>query len=317
MKRMILIHTFALIFVQLTSAQCPQYDLAPPKLRNVVVKGVAARNANSTMFTYSYSLSNGATSTGCINGIDIDISMPRNSLEMSNAGLTDYPRYIDRSPLRFDTTVHVVAVGIPTLPSMNGLTSVWFVNFTLDGTVGWFRSIPEYRLQPGSEVQGLIITSHGLPTIRRFVVTPSYNPKPRTEITPKNEDSLYLNAPRTTEEEDSAQTAVLESIRVRGWTIGPTALPVDFDAPVWLDTLISYKHQALALGWIDNQGVANSLDQKLDNAKSQLQKGDTTAAKNTLRALVNEVEAQNGKHLTSEAFALLKYNAEYLISKLQ
>ena len=83
-----------------------------------------------------------------------------------------------------------------------------------------------------------------------------------------------------------------------------------------LDTLVSLKHQAVANGWIDNQGVANSLDSKLDNAKSKLEAGDTTAAKNMLNAFVNEVEAQNGKHLTSEAYALLKYNAEYLIDRL-
>ncbi|MDZ7262124.1 MAG: hypothetical protein ONB05_08475, partial [candidate division KSB1 bacterium] len=69
-------------------------------------------------------------------------------------------------------------------------------------------------------------------------------------------------------------------------------------------------------GWIDNQGIANSLDAKLDNAKKQLEKGKTKTAINVLQAFVNEVEAQKDKHLTSEAYALLKYNAEYLIKKL-
>ncbi len=83
-----------------------------------------------------------------------------------------------------------------------------------------------------------------------------------------------------------------------------------------LDMLITSKEQAAAKGWIDNQGIANSLDSKLDNAKKRLAAGDTTAAKNILNAFVNEVEAQNGKHLTSEAYTLLKYNAEYLIERL-
>jgi len=48
-------------------------------------------------------------------------------------------------------------------------------------------------------------------------------------------------------------------------------------------------------------------------------------AKNVLSALVNEVEAQgcaiyddcpSGKHLTPEAWALLKYNVEYLLDRL-
>ncbi len=83
-----------------------------------------------------------------------------------------------------------------------------------------------------------------------------------------------------------------------------------------LDTLISYKHQALALKWIDNQGIANSLDQKLENARKKLVSGDSVAARNNLEAFVNEVEAQKDKHLTSEAYALLKFNAQYLIDRL-
>ena len=85
----------------------------------------------------------------------------------------------------------------------------------------------------------------------------------------------------------------------------------------WVDTLISYKHKAFDLGWIQDKGIANSLDQKLDNAKAQLVRKNNKSAKNILEAFVSEVEAQKNKHLTSEAYALLKFNAEYLISKLQ
>ncbi len=100
-------------------------------------------------------------------------------------------------------------------------------------------------------------------------------------------------------------------------TIGPSNLFYSLNVEESLDTLISYKHRALSLGWIDNQGIVNSLDSKLDNARKKLVSGDSTAAKNILNAFVNEVEAQKGKHLTSEAYALLKYNAEYLMDKLK
>ena len=84
-----------------------------------------------------------------------------------------------------------------------------------------------------------------------------------------------------------------------------------------LDNLISYKHQAFDLGWINNKGIYNSLDKKLENAKKHLKKDKTKQAINMLNAFINQVEAQNGEHLTSEAYALLKYNAEYLIKKLE
>jgi hypothetical protein len=109
-----------------------------------------------------------------------------------------------------------------------------------------------------------------------------------------------------------------------GKTVGPVLPPTPFVALAFLDTLISYKHQAFALGWIKNQGIVQSLDAKLDNAKRQLQRNNTTAARNTLQAFLNEVEAlwkdeehpYGGKQITSEAYALLKFNAEYLVSKL-
>ncbi len=102
-------------------------------------------------------------------------------------------------------------------------------------------------------------------------------------------------------------------------TVGPVPTPLDIIPIAFLDTLIAHKHRALALAWITNEGVANSLDQKLNNARQQLERGNNKSAMNILEAFVNEVEALNkqGKQITSEAFALLKYNAEYLISQLQ
>jgi len=135
-------------------------------------------------------------------------------------------------------------------------------------------------------------------------------------VTPANEDSVRLNAREPSHEEEEVFKRLLDSIKVRGVTIGPTAPPLTFSPLAAIDTLISYKHQALALGWITNRGIANSLDQKLENARKQLERGKNKAAKNILEAFLNEVEAQKDKHLTSEAYALLKYNAEYLASKL-
>lgn len=99
--------------------------------------------------------------------------------------------------------------------------------------------------------------------------------------------------------------------------LGPKNPPDPFIYTDFLGTLISYKHQAYELGWIDNQGIVNSLNKKLEHAKEQLDKGKTKQAINHLNTFINEVNAQEGKHLSSEAYALLKYNAEYLIEKLE
>ncbi|GJQ22127.1 MAG: hypothetical protein HBSIN02_24820 [Bacteroidia bacterium] len=89
-------------------------------------------------------------------------------------------------------------------------------------------------------------------------------------------------------------------------------MPITF-----LDTLVSYKHQAFALGWIKEEGIVTSLDAKLEAARPQII-ADRPSAKQILESFANELEALNaqGNKITSEAYALLKFNAEYLISKL-
>lgn len=104
---------------------------------------------------------------------------------------------------------------------------------------------------------------------------------------------------------------------VSGVTVGPADPPDPFVPTAFLDTLISYKHQAFALGWIADDGIVTSLDQKLDAARPAII-NDRPSAKQILQAFVLELDGlitQSGK-ITSEAYALLKFNAEYLISKL-
>ncbi len=109
-------------------------------------------------------------------------------------------------------------------------------------------------------------------------------------------------------------------------TIGPKTPPADFKPIPFLDYIITLKHEAYNLGWIKNAGIEQSLDAKLDNAKKKIEQGNIEAAKNILMAFINEVEAQgcvtyedcsSGKHISPEAYALLKYNVQYLISNLR
>jgi hypothetical protein len=81
-------------------------------------------------------------------------------------------------------------------------------------------------------------------------------------------------------------------------------------------SLSSLVDELLALGMIDNAGIANSLTSKANAAASQAAQGNTTAAKNQLNALLNELNAQAGKHLTQQAYNLLDAAALYYISRL-
>ncbi len=74
---------------------------------------------------------------------------------------------------------------------------------------------------------------------------------------------------------------------------------------VTISNIIAEVKACRNLGLIDNDGIANSLSQKLNNANSATSNGNTTAAQNILNAFVNEVSAQTGKHIQSDAANLL------------
>lgn len=65
----------------------------------------------------------------------------------------------------------------------------------------------------------------------------------------------------------------------------------------------------LSLALIDNQGIANSLSQKIQAAQSASQ----PARANVLNAFINEVSAQTGKHITGVAIQVLLNDAQSLL----
>ena len=162
-----------------------------------------------------------------------------------------------------------------------------------------------FGISPGASLEGFSLTAPGLPGIvnayfQGYVEDVVFPYEPPDEI----EDPLTeidLN---------------VEKSYVSRKTLGPTAPPADFKAIDFLNYIISMKHEAFSLGWITSYGIEQSLDAKLDNAKKKIEQGNKNAAKNILGAFINEVEAQRDKHLTSEAYGLLKYNVQYLIGKL-
>ncbi|MBI4179601.1 hypothetical protein HY522_09300 [bacterium] len=68
----------------------------------------------------------------------------------------------------------------------------------------------------------------------------------------------------------------------------------------------------------DNQlpGVAKSIIKKLMKVRRECLRGKFGSAREKLRALIRQVNAQHGKHLTDEAFYLIRFNAEFLLEKL-
>lgn len=75
---------------------------------------------------------------------------------------------------------------------------------------------------------------------------------------------------------------------------------VTFEITTNISSLEQLVEQFQTDGSIDNQGIANSLLKKLQN--------------NNLRSFINEVQAQSGKHISSEAASYLLRDAEFLLN---
>jgi len=105
-------------------------------------------------------------------------------------------------------------------------------------------------------------------------------------------------------------------------TIGPKSPPDPFDHPDFLDSLRGYIPQAGQLEWAAGEDFTAELSGLLDDARSRLAAGDSAGAAASLVSFTGLVEqASRGEGppataLTSEGYALLFFNAQYLLGRL-
>ncbi|MGA9293704.1 MAG: hypothetical protein WBV81_14005, partial [Ignavibacteriaceae bacterium] len=99
-------------------------------------------------------------------------------------------------------------------------------------------------------------------------------------------------------------------------TIGLKSRPKYLDTLGFLDTLKAYIDSSYYLGWIKNQLTADKYSNYFTTAKTQFQQNNIAAVKNTLNQVLHDVDIDSTANLTSEAYALLRYNTEYLRDNL-
>jgi hypothetical protein len=192
-------------------------------------------------------------------------------------------------------------------------------------------------IEPNEILTGFGLQSVGLPGIGRYWV--------RAWETVKGREGQY-----------EPSTANIFLTHLRGITLSPSTPPLPFMPSQFFDTLLSYTRQSAELGWLappagpgkrrdddcddderPDDGITKNIEQRLLKAKRELLKRDSVQARKELEKLVQKVERiwkrsqdegrrQKGKgrggewgensFMTSEAYALLKYNTEYLIERL-
>ena len=81
-------------------------------------------------------------------------------------------------------------------------------------------------------------------------------------------------------------------------------------------SLVHCIHHATEMGHISQAGVTTSLLVKLNAAQAELDRGQTHAAANILRAFTHEVAAQSGKAIVAEHAAHLIEHTHHVIAAL-
>ncbi len=160
----------------------------------------------------------------------------------------------------------------------------------------------QYDVKPGESKSNLGIISKGLPCLVTYYIQGPFSPLstgefPPTGLTQKIIDNVYQNS-------------------VRGSTIAPSDPESPFVPSVFLDTLHAYNIQSRSLDWIKDQATADKYLGYFSAAKAQLEQNNTTGTRTTLQSVLRDVDVDSSSTLTSEAYALLRYNTEYLLDQL-
>ncbi len=99
---------------------------------------------------------------------------------------------------------------------------------------------------------------------------------------------------------------------------------------VLLDTLVSYKHQVAALGWLGDKNFVKELDNHLDNAKRHLTRRDSLNTAQQVRLFQEKVHREHERtkqkqqrgvprdprFVTIEAWKFLYHHAGYILQRL-
>lgn len=183
------------------------------------------------------------------------------------------------------------------------------------GWIIWSLNAPGDRhgkdsLHPGEGVGGLFLASRGLPGLRVFQAWGDVSDElPNVNDVFGDEDAstgLGVENPEAMNQASSGFRTV---------AVGPDVLPDDLSNKALVDRLIGLKDQIAGMGWIKDPGTVTSLNKKLASARKALDRWfvGKRNAREILRSFNQELEAQRGKHVDENAYALLRANADYLL----
>jgi hypothetical protein len=247
------------------------------------------------------------------------IDDPPNNIAPIITGAVEYDNEAQNYVYRFQVTnqqgkqvLHeLIMLDIYPVQNATAPSAAWHMGlykYDRPDTWSWAKVGGElHGIPAGESATGFSFLSKGVPAIKKvyfFGKRRQWFFMPGDHDTQEAEDSYArVREQMKAEYSDKFQEVVLR-------TVAPGPIPAELKPVDFLDSIIDMKHEAFSLGWITNKGIERSLDAKLDAARKKLSAGDYGTARNIL-------DCPKGKHLLPEAYALLKYNAQYLADNLK
>ena len=170
----------------------------------------------------------------------------------------------------------------------------------LRNIIRWSSNNSRSDLNPNEILSGISLYSQGLPSLCKFYIT-GYVPLP---IFPLGE-----------EPEKVINNDIFEN-SLSGTTIAPREISNDGHIDQIIDSIIVLCDSSFSLGWIEDKSTFKKYRKLLQRSKNALNKEDTLVAKFNLFRVQLEVKRDSLSALSSEAYALIKFNTDWVIDQM-
>ena len=197
---------------------------------------------------------------------------------------------------KFDVYGEIDTVNKITMPNS-------WVGYTLSTEIAWEDSTNrigfsmKYKIKPSQTLSGFSYETDGLPII-------GYS-----HLRGYNYDGFFGS-----DEDTRVDDYINNSVIVK--TIAAKLPPSPFVPSDFIDTLNFYTESSNTLGWIQDEQTRDKYKNYLNNAKNYLTQNNNSAAKSELQKVLADCNTDSSTILTSEAYALLYFNTEYLIEQI-
>src|SRR5256886_10626745 len=284
-----------------------QVGLMPiPTLQGVQVQAETTFDPATGRYTYGYTVSNPAGNTGRIWNVLVDMAtiLPRGfgSIFFDPEGLT-IPLGTNLFP--FDRELGslqplALPAGTTLVPFGQQVPTGWNGGLRRNGTASFSTSGPAVHILPGQTLSGFALLGPGMPMIRKMQVHPKW-----TYVVP----DVHV----TDDDEEVAAAKVKKAIVFHTFTLGPS--PHTPGTVAHWDQLRDDLNQAIQLGWISDQALADSLVSQFASCRQALNGQDWTLAKTRLNSLIQIITQSTPDQRHREAFDLVLLNAQRLLEK--